>query len=48
MAYEQKPGQGSLFKNDKKTTDVGIEINETYYNNAVKHFQEQSAQQRLF
>ena len=21
MAYEQKPGQGSLFKNDKKTED---------------------------
>ena len=22
MAYEQKPGQGSMFKNDKKTTDT--------------------------
>lgn len=22
MAYEMKPGQGSLFRNDKKTTDL--------------------------
>jgi hypothetical protein len=22
MAYEMKPGQGSMFKNDKKTTDT--------------------------
>jgi DNA modification methylase len=33
---------------EEKFSFVGIEINETYYNNAVKHFKQQSAQTRLF
>ena len=41
-------GNSAVAAWEEKFSFVGIEINETYYNNAVKHFQEQSAQLRLF
>ena len=41
-------GNSAIAAWEEKFSFTGIEINEIYYNNAVKHFREQSAQTRLF
>ena len=41
-------GNSAVAAWEEKFSFVGIEINEIYYNNAVKHFETQSAQTRLF